>query len=106
MTDAHQAEGGTAAQPAGRVLVRAPARLALDVAKALEKDGLLVAVHLVEGVDDGQLGQAQRVGLHRVDQEALEGGHQVGCEVSQLALAGDLGRLRHDQVGAIVQGTL
>ena len=72
-----------------------PARAARG--RRLLEDVRPLVLHLVEGLDDGDLGPAELVVLERVDQETSEGRFQIPGQLDEGILSGDLRRRGDDR---------
>src|SRR5205085_5237691 len=73
------------------VFLASPDRFHLDMLDALEKDCRFGMIEILQGLCDGCLGPALRVGLDGVDQETIEGGAEMRNEFPKLEFGDESG---------------
>src|SRR5262249_27501747 len=104
VAEPRQGEGGPRAHACGGVYWRPPGFLLLHVADAQQEWVGVCGLPEVQRLQEGELGATAWVGSHRILEEAVEGGAEIGVESLQRLFPDDGRCLGRDQSRALLQG--
>ena len=99
----HERQSAGRAQRARGVGSPSPHRLELDVPNAAEKGFGVLVLERCERAAERVLGPALRVALNRIVEKTIEGGQQLGTQLSQTEFANKVRRFGDDKVVPMFQ---